>query len=554
MSGCLDFLPDEVREPLEEILGQLGPKPGTLYATQFVDDDWNRQRYFSAQIVHDEPLSISFFIVRISDNAELSQLTPASEAIEDPPGVWTNSIDTRIPDGEWHLSLYVDGMLRNEWKSLRIDATPPQFQGLETVGHASEGAYLIGEGATWESGASVAVRGPDGNIVAQTLPLQVSGLGDGLHAYKITLTDQAGNQRLRTVQVLAGDAKALPEGQHTAGIVARYTNNVQVWDISAPWAYLSRDEAATQEPGYLGSGFGITPNNADVQQVVADVVTDSMNTMESALALYRWLFDELEYTEERLEASDLLEPSETFANGGGVCRDLAAAYVSLLRAANVPARLVTGYLAGDVNGFHAWVEFYAGSVDGRPGWVPVDVSPIDGQWDDNSNGDGATDGEGVLFQAFGIRLPNYLPLRALPSNAEVDGWATAIGVSYSYEGDAPEFDYAKDLKIEGSVGGVLCVDLETRARRAAADSSDCSSGDVYYGGSQHKFILQTTQILDYGVVMHSADPGTDFDISLAVPFASEILPVVVSHDWYVDHTDVDVGSVSEGKRTITVRY
>src|SRR5205085_262029 len=82
--------------------------------------------------------------------------------------------------------------------------------------------------------------------------------------------------------------------------------------------------------------------------------------------------------EARLNATDLLDPAQTIANGGGVCRDLAALYVSLLRGDGIPARLVAGYLSGRVEGFHAWVEFYGGTGHGPSAWVPVDVSGIDG--------------------------------------------------------------------------------------------------------------------------------------------------------------------------------
>jgi transglutaminase-like putative cysteine protease len=68
-----------------------------------------------------------------------------------------------------------------------------------------------------------------------------------------------------------------------------------------------------------------------------------------------------------------------FGTRAGFCEHFASAFVFLMRAAGVPARVVTGYQGGDLNPFdriitvrqsdaHAWAEVYLG---GR-GWVRVD--------------------------------------------------------------------------------------------------------------------------------------------------------------------------------------
>ena len=66
---------------------------------------------------------------------------------------------------------------------------------------------------------------------------------------------------------------------------------------------------------------------------------------------------------------------EAWDKGQGVCQDLAQIAVSLMRAAGLPARYVSGYLHPDpraepgstsVGQSHAWVEYWAGS------WVALD--------------------------------------------------------------------------------------------------------------------------------------------------------------------------------------
>jgi transglutaminase-like putative cysteine protease len=66
---------------------------------------------------------------------------------------------------------------------------------------------------------------------------------------------------------------------------------------------------------------------------------------------------------------------EAWDKGQGVCQDMAQLTVSLMRAAGIPARYVSGYLHPDtgaqpgqtaVGQSHAWVEYWAGS------WTPLD--------------------------------------------------------------------------------------------------------------------------------------------------------------------------------------
>jgi transglutaminase-like putative cysteine protease len=70
---------------------------------------------------------------------------------------------------------------------------------------------------------------------------------------------------------------------------------------------------------------------------------------------------------------------EAWDKGQGVCQDMAQIAVSLMRAAGLPARYVSGYLHPDpkaapgstaVGQSHAWVEYWAGS------WTPLDPTSL----------------------------------------------------------------------------------------------------------------------------------------------------------------------------------
>jgi transglutaminase-like putative cysteine protease len=490
------------------------------------------------------------FEVQVSPPALIEVHASASDGrVVDRSG--ESGVVLELEDGTWDLSYKVAGRRWASFEGVRIDTTPPSIEGLRLVDNAPSGDYTLGQGARITGASFVTVTDlADGHTVANALPVHLTGLGDGLRLFLVSARDEAGNVQNATVQVRVGSAVDLPPGAYTFGVVARYTNQVQLWDLRDPKAYLGRAEAARAASGYLGAGYGITPSDPAVKQVVAQVVEPDMNTMEAALALFRWMADNLEYDESRLDSDHLLLPRQVLgdtedpagtdcadpeggaeecdglvADGagnqvkGGICRDLAATYVSLLRAAGVPARLVSGYVGGEVNGFHAWVEFYAGSLGGQDPWVPVDVSPIDGRLRD-----------AVLMQAFGIRLPDYLPLRPIPPDAEQPGWSTALSVSYRWPqaSASPDVRFEKSVSDDASIAGYLCFNPTTRAR-AASEHDRCDEAYTHY---IDRFLLRSQRTIDYGVQVVRAARGTQVTAEVAFPFPDQVAPSQVDYQFY----------------------
>lgn len=518
-SGCLDF-------------GGLGAPDYPVSRTPLKSNEWMTDSRFTVQVMQAEAVE-----VRIEAKpAEGSGLAPlATSGLSNA----NDAVSIDLPDGTWTVTYFVGGHKWETFTGVRVDTTPPSLDGIETLVEAPQGSATIGGGVTIGSQDRVQVVDQStGAVVASALPAQVSGLSDGVHAYDVVATDPAGNEAVATVQVLVGSANELPAGRFTAGIVARYSLSVQLWDISDLDAYPSPSEARAAAPGMLGTGEGITPEDPAVQQAIEDAgVTSGMSTAEVALALYRWMFDHLEYDRSRLSQDTLLTPAQTLqdsedadgadadkdgladdgsGNGvrGGVCRDLAALYVSLLRGAGVPARLVAGYLAGTVDGFHAWVEFYGGSGGGSGPWVPVDVSGI-GSSDDASDDDYS---EAAMLQAFAIALPEHLPLRALTSAQEQTEWSSAATVSYTkpQRSADPRVEFTKDACNTSRCGGfeeekALCVDLQTR-ERSITEKGACRKAFI------DGFVSRARWVLDYGVeVTEPVVPGTTITVGEVFP-------------------------------------
>ena len=106
---------------------------------------------------------------------------------------------------------------------------------------------------------------------------------------------------------------------------------------------------------------------------LAEIAAGSLSPDETAAAISALVHDHVTYlpgaTGVRTNAQ------EAWDKGQGVCQDMAQIAVSLLRAAGLPARYISGYLHPDpkaepgstaIGQSHAWVEYWAGS------WIALD--------------------------------------------------------------------------------------------------------------------------------------------------------------------------------------
>ncbi|HUR60865.1 MAG TPA: transglutaminase domain-containing protein [Candidatus Thermoplasmatota archaeon] len=501
--------------------------------TQLVEPPgWNRDGRFSVRVLQAEPVAVDI-LAKATDGRTVQARGISNTTL--PP------VELQLADGTWTVDYSIAGTPWESQGPAQVDTTPPTLEGLATLGTATDGSYLLGEGARSEDGATVrVVRQEDGKAVATALPARIDGLADGLHAFDVVATDPAGNQAVATVQVRAGSATQLPPGRYTMGITTRYTDAALLWDLTrldqdaSPGA--AREAVGSQ---WLGAGTGLDPDDPAVQGVVQDVVRPGMSSGRVAFELFRWMVDHTDYDKARLDADDLLSPAQTMQAGGGVCRDLAGLYASLLRGSGVPARLVTGYLAsGTVGGFHAWVEFYGGEGHGPGAWVPVDVSAVDGTYSPL-----------VALQAFGSRSPDMLGLNALSPAQEQGDWShvSSIEATYPHRSPPPDAQARHNLTIEFREHRTLCVDPERLARRVVGDPSSCGSSYPLY--SPH-FLSRASYVLDYGLEVEQASPGTTITVALAYPLLPALAPDTLDSLTYGASFQKDPAT---GKATATYR-
>lgn len=298
-----------------------------------------------------------------------------------------------------------------------VDATPPPMVTVEDRADPAGYRYTIRWApvtdvsgiATYEvqrrlNGGAWEVAG-----LTSSSKLEEDQVGNGVYDYRVRAINGAGlegdwSDPLRlTVKFPMQNPL---QGAREYGVHANYTGFLRLWDLSDPSQYLAIDEIPTEIASqYLGPEPGIETANTTLQAIVADQVGGRQNTLEIAEALFRFLYDETDYDQAKLDEgseSTLQRAGETLDRGLGICGDLAVLYITFLRIAGVPARPVHGYLdnaQSGIGGFHMWVEVYVGPSDGPRPWLPVDVSGVTGSYEPEA-----------LFAYFGLFNPDYLAL------------------------------------------------------------------------------------------------------------------------------------------------
>ncbi len=248
------------------------------------------------------------------------------------------------------------------------------------------------------AGRDVYIRGPvlssfdgrewlplkDGN---QTANLRVTGQPIN---YEVTL--EPNNKPWLFVVDAAAAAPTLP------GYELRMTSDLQ-WLTKRPITELVRYKAQS----YTQFSYGPEKQELNLQnyvelpagynprtlQMAADIRRDARFAEADAASLTKEVMQKLraggyEYTLEPGLYGDNTADEFWFDRKAGFCEHIASAFVVLMRALDVPARIVTGYQGGEYNevdGYwvvrqsdaHAWVEVWQAGNTVKPGsWIRVD--------------------------------------------------------------------------------------------------------------------------------------------------------------------------------------
>jgi len=121
-----------------------------------------------------------------------------------------------------------------------------------------------------------------------------------------------------------------------------------------------------------------------IPRLARDIAGGARTRYDKAVAIERWLKSNLAYTLSMQSPPEGVDPVEFFLfdRKRGHCEYFSSAMVILLRALDIPARNVNGFLGGEWNEYddyvavragdaHSWVEVYFAGV----GWVTFDPTP-----------------------------------------------------------------------------------------------------------------------------------------------------------------------------------
>lgn len=119
------------------------------------------------------------------------------------------------------------------------------------------------------------------------------------------------------------------------------------------------------------------PINDQVKDLAAKITRGKSGVKAKARAIYDWIIDNMHRDPETVGCG-VGDVISLLATGGGKCTDLHSVFVTLSRAAGVPAQEIFGIRQGkkpteDITTWqHCWAEFYLPGY----GWVPVDPADV----------------------------------------------------------------------------------------------------------------------------------------------------------------------------------
>lgn len=130
---------------------------------------------------------------------------------------------------------------------------------------------------------------------------------------------------------------------------------------------------------YLEASAAIPADDPEMKAIAGKAVNGKTGTLEKAMAVYNWVVENT-FRDPDVKGCGLGIPNRTLqvCKGGGKCADLSTVFVTLARAAGIPARDVYGLRLGSpkngdvTGGFHCWAEFYLPGT----GWVMVDPADV----------------------------------------------------------------------------------------------------------------------------------------------------------------------------------
>ncbi|HEY3781364.1 MAG TPA: transglutaminase-like domain-containing protein [Fimbriimonadaceae bacterium] len=173
------------------------------------------------------------------------------------------------------------------------------------------------------------------------------------------------------LKITGHDLSSLPSDSHQT--VAKSGNSwiVDVHPVSFGPQPDSISKAALQQPEWVKPSFDLPADSPSFKKLATSLTAGASNVQEAAKKIHDYVYQSMT---PNAGIGVLRDASEILKTKEGVCRDYAVLTATLLRAARVPSKLVSGLVYEEGSFFyHAWAEVW----DGK-NWVGVDSTLPDG--------------------------------------------------------------------------------------------------------------------------------------------------------------------------------
>ncbi len=134
-------------------------------------------------------------------------------------------------------------------------------------------------------------------------------------------------------------------------VLPPWVGSLDVGSPAASWHAPTMPAAALADPGLLGASLRTVPDRP-LRRLARDLAGGD-DVLAAAMRVCEAVYEVVRYVPG--STSVRTTAAQALAGGQGVCQDQAHVMISVLRAAGIPCRYVSGHLVGQ-GGTHAWVE------------------------------------------------------------------------------------------------------------------------------------------------------------------------------------------------------
>lgn len=261
------------------------------------------------------------------------------------------------------------------------------------------------------------------------------------------------------------------------------------------------EDIPREERRYLDS-YEITDQSESIQRLAQELAAGKDDAYEVVYSFADWTTRNVEYSLQSLGQPAIQRASQVLASRQGKCDELTALFISLNRAAGIPARFVAGYSytenGGPRWGGHGWAEVWFPEV----GWVPFDVT----------------------YGEYGYLDAGHVKLKVSPDAKETSIEYSARGVDFSLKTEPLDISVAPVRLVPAQESG-LSISLDAPYRKVGFGSTILILATIE---NAHPYYVATR--LDLSQTSATSMLSDNYQNVLLKPRATRVVPFLLRLD------------------------